>query len=146
MPVGPPSGEMPLLAAAVDLVGRMGGEEFQVRYDEEQDPVVWVAVARFRGRHEAAGGMRPDVAAMRLIAALADGGFCTHCRRPTGVTPDWEETMPLADVVCWYVFDPELTKFRRSCEGDDHGPKLGRNDPCPCGSGRKAKHCHGRGL
>lgn len=23
------------------------------------------------------------------------------------------------------------------------GPKIGRNDPCPCGSGRKYKHCHG---
>ena len=23
-------------------------------------------------------------------------------------------------------------------------PKLGRNDPCFCGSGRKYKHCHGR--
>jgi len=23
-------------------------------------------------------------------------------------------------------------------------PKVGRNDPCPCGSGRKYKHCHGR--
>ncbi|MBU3694640.1 MAG: hypothetical protein FGM40_07415, partial [Rhodocyclaceae bacterium] len=21
--------------------------------------------------------------------------------------------------------------------------KVGRNDPCPCGSGRKYKHCHG---
>jgi hypothetical protein len=21
--------------------------------------------------------------------------------------------------------------------------KTGRNDPCPCGSGRKFKHCHG---
>ena len=24
-------------------------------------------------------------------------------------------------------------------------PKVGRNDPCPCGSGRKFKHCHGAG-
>ena len=24
------------------------------------------------------------------------------------------------------------------------GPKLGRNDPCWCGSGKKFKHCHGR--
>jgi preprotein translocase subunit SecA len=24
------------------------------------------------------------------------------------------------------------------------GPKIGRNDPCPCGSGRKYKQCHGR--
>ncbi len=25
-------------------------------------------------------------------------------------------------------------------------PKIGRNDPCPCGSGKKYKHCHGKGL
>jgi preprotein translocase subunit SecA len=24
--------------------------------------------------------------------------------------------------------------------------KVGRNDPCPCGSGKKYKQCHGRGL
>jgi preprotein translocase subunit SecA len=24
-------------------------------------------------------------------------------------------------------------------------PKIGRNDPCPCGSGKKYKNCHGRG-
>ncbi|MGD2119815.1 MAG: SEC-C metal-binding domain-containing protein [Chromatiales bacterium] len=28
--------------------------------------------------------------------------------------------------------------FRRN------GPKIGRNDPCICGSGKKFKHCHGR--
>ena len=25
-------------------------------------------------------------------------------------------------------------------------PRVGRNDPCPCGSGKKYKKCHGRGL
>ncbi len=25
-------------------------------------------------------------------------------------------------------------------------PKIGRNDPCPCGSGKKFKNCHGRGM
>jgi SEC-C motif-containing protein len=24
------------------------------------------------------------------------------------------------------------------------GPRVGRNDPCPCGSGKKYKKCHGR--
>lgn len=24
------------------------------------------------------------------------------------------------------------------------GPRIGRNDPCPCGSGKKYKHCHGK--
>ena len=26
----------------------------------------------------------------------------------------------------------------------NQGPKLGRNDPCFCGSGKKYKNCHGR--
>jgi preprotein translocase subunit SecA len=25
-------------------------------------------------------------------------------------------------------------------------PHIGRNDPCPCGSGKKYKNCHGKGL
>ena len=24
------------------------------------------------------------------------------------------------------------------------GEKVGRNEPCPCGSGKKYKHCHGK--
>ena len=24
------------------------------------------------------------------------------------------------------------------------GRKVGRNEPCPCGSGKKYKHCHGK--
>lgn len=27
---------------------------------------------------------------------------------------------------------------------DSEGRKVGRNDPCPCGSGKKYKHCHGK--
>lgn len=34
---------------------------------------------------------------------------------------------------------PPAAPFRRE------GPKVGRNDPCPCGSGRKYKLCHGAG-
>jgi preprotein translocase subunit SecA len=33
-------------------------------------------------------------------------------------------------------------------ERDPHNPmswgKVGRNEACPCGSGKKYKHCHGR--
>ena len=34
--------------------------------------------------------------------------------------------------------DDAVGQIRRS------DPKVGRNDPCPCGSGKKYKHCHGR--
>ena len=26
----------------------------------------------------------------------------------------------------------------------DESQRIGRNDPCPCGSGKKYKHCHGQ--
>ena len=32
----------------------------------------------------------------------------------------------------------DMTTFRRTM------PKIGRNEPCPCGSGRKFKHCCGK--
>jgi len=36
----------------------------------------------------------------------------------------------------------DITRPRQPIERAQ--PKIGRNDPCPCGSGRKYKHCHGR--
>ena len=33
--------------------------------------------------------------------------------------------------------DAKVETFQRNA------PKVGRNDPCPCGSGRKYKKCHG---
>ncbi|MFT5183369.1 MAG: preprotein translocase subunit SecA [Flavobacteriales bacterium] len=33
---------------------------------------------------------------------------------------------------------------RRSAPVVNEGPKVGRNEPCPCGSGKKYKQCHGK--
>ncbi|MFP4643203.1 MAG: preprotein translocase subunit SecA [Spirochaetales bacterium] len=46
---------------------------------------------------------------------------------------------------------PKTRQAGAKASGDDEGrapvrrnyPKVGRNDPCPCGSGKKYKHCHG---
>ncbi|MEO8674437.1 MAG: UPF0149 family protein [Casimicrobiaceae bacterium] len=38
----------------------------------------------------------------------------------------------------------DITRQRRPAMRD--APKIGRNDPCPCGSGRKFKQCHGRSV
>ena len=46
----------------------------------------------------------------------------------------------------------EKKEFQMSGGGDaprepiKKAAKVGRNDPCPCGSGKKYKYCHGRGL
>ena len=39
---------------------------------------------------------------------------------------------------------PEQTEPAKPEPVRNSGPSVGRNDPCPCGSGKKYKHCHGR--
>lgn len=39
-------------------------------------------------------------------------------------------------------YDPSATAVKQ--EPVKVGPKVGRNDPCPCGSGKKFKNCHGK--
>ena len=41
----------------------------------------------------------------------------------------------------WYYVDGEVPKPQTQRH---ESPKVGRNDPCPCGSGKKYKRCHGR--
>ena len=37
----------------------------------------------------------------------------------------------------------KVTTYRKD-ESDDPYVNVGRNDLCPCGSGKKFKYCHGR--
>ena len=39
---------------------------------------------------------------------------------------------------------PAMQSEAATVEALVNGPKVGRNDPCPCGSGKKYKHCHGQ--
>ncbi len=41
----------------------------------------------------------------------------------------------------WYYLEGEPVKPETFVR---EGPKIGRNDPCPCGSGKKYKNCCGR--
>jgi SEC-C motif-containing protein len=41
----------------------------------------------------------------------------------------------------WYFVNGEAAPVRQFVRS---GPKTGRNDPCPCGSGKKFKKCCGR--
>ena len=66
---------------------------------------------------------------------------------------DVEETAPHAEVQnVQYQHADYDEALGNAPAGDDEaaqqpaqsGPKVGRNDPCPCGSGKKYKHCHGK--
>ncbi len=45
-----------------------------------------------------------------------------------------------------YYEEPEQQQAAVKRTPVQAGPKIGRNDPCPCGSGKKYKSCHGKGL
>ncbi len=51
---------------------------------------------------------------------------------------DYEEALAAAAVPADDAEKPAVAPFVRG------GDKVGRNDPCPCGSGKKYKQCHGR--
>jgi len=110
--------EDPRLVAAVDLIGRTGATEFQIRYCEEDKPVIWMAAARWKDIWEVGASINPLIAVFRLCDQVIDGGTCQYCHRPTGFEPDILP-MPLAEHVCWYQWDPELKTFRRGCAGDE---------------------------
>ena len=38
------------------------------------------------------------------------------------------------------------SQARQAAQPAKAGPRINRNDPCPCGSGKKYKNCHGKGL
>ena len=126
-----PTPDDPRMTAAITLLRRTGAREFQLRYSDDEQPVIWMAVAKWsiggdgrpkakggRPMYEAAASINPVVAVLRLCDQVIDGGECAHCGRPSGVTDDWRADMPLADVVCWYVYDPETHEYRRGCEGE----------------------------
>jgi hypothetical protein len=106
------------LAACVDLARRTGSMTFELRYSDDQEPIVWMAIGKWGENYETAAAMNPLRAAVRLLEIVIDGGTCTHCERLSGVSDDWSQSMPLESHVCWYVYDPETKKFRRGCEGD----------------------------
>lgn len=101
--------------AAVDLIRRTGADQFQIRYCEEESPVIWIAGGQWGDKWVFGAALEPLEAIFRLCESAVDGGTCIHCGKLTGfvITP---EQMPASKLVCWYQYDPELKTFRRACE------------------------------
>jgi uncharacterized protein len=68
-----------------------------------------------------------------LCAGLKE--FFNHVDRPMKLMSQLVQTGRPAAEVMPILAEAELAANLK---------RAGRNDPCPCGSGRKTKHCHGR--
>jgi preprotein translocase subunit SecA len=51
-----------------------------------------------------------------------------------------ENEMAMANL----AFATPTDKQERDPNNPDTWGRVGRNEPCPCGSGKKYKHCHGQ--
>jgi hypothetical protein len=118
----------PRVTAAVDVIGRTGAQSFQLRYHDDEEPTVWIAVGTWlygpRGipvpdggqpRSETAAALDPGRAILRLLKLVINGGQCTHCHRPTAIGEDWQPR-GVDPETCWYTYDEARQAFVRDCE------------------------------
>ncbi len=60
-----------------------------------------------------------------------------------GCNAEWLYTLPQWDAIITPERRKELYKIEKTSRTVVKPPKVGRNDPCPCGSGKKYKKCCG---
>ena len=61
-----------------------------------------------------------------------------------GCNAEWLYTLPMWDAIFTKEKRDQLYKQEKTSHTVVKPPKVGRNDPCPCGSGKKYKKCCGR--
>ncbi len=102
---------------------------------DEEGAAKWAHDADWQGLEIVStdkGGPSDDEGEVEFIARYTlEGTVYAHHERSTFRRIDG----------AWYYVDGDMVRpkpVRRD------SPKVGRNEPCPCGSGKKYKKCHGR--
>ena len=105
----------------------------------------WDGAAGLAGDEEARAALGELVDHLGVLKlAPTDDAYRAHLARyyPVDDPPDRDALLDAAcfavqDLRLWFVDHAPRPETRRVA------PTPGRNDPCPCGSGRKYKNCHG---
>lgn len=107
----------------------------QEEFDEASSRA-WSKAARWHGLEiisTEGGGEGDDTGIVEFRATYtANGEFCNH----------HEVSRFVRESDGWKFDDGELVGEKPMVR---EAPKVGRNDPCPCGSGKKYKKCCGKG-
>ena len=102
---------------------------------DEESSLVWSEQSKWHGleiTRTEAGGENDERGVVEFHAMYTAGGqFCDHHEISTFVRENGE----------WKFEDGEMVANTPSVREE---PKIGRNDPCPCGSGKKYKKCCGK--
>lgn len=127
----------------------------------------WIPVMTVRQMDELANLAKADKPAAAIVAKavemirsaadarLANGTIGKQCSSITlssdpsvAPTTDYHTAVPVSRVWMPNLVTPDLILAGANVESADGSPmafpKVGRNQPCPCKSGKKYKRCHGR--
>lgn len=119
---------------AIDFLKTSATAAIQEQFDEEASKA-WSAAAEWHGLEilKTEQGQAEDKTGVVEFRALytANGEFCNHHEVSTFVK----------EADGWKFEDGELIGEQPTVREE---PKIGRNDPCPCGSGKKYKKCCGK--
>lgn len=132
-------------------------QSVQTAYLEQKDPLVIYKVEAFELFRKMDGEVNREI-----VSFLSHSGIPMEAQQPAEriIREGHEEKTDMSKL--------QVNKEEIDAKGDDYaanqndyfdpssgpavqepirvGPKVGRNDPCPCGSGKKYKNCHGAGL
>ena len=118
-------------------------QDMKRRIDEDMVSRLWIWTVYRRSRR-----------CSRAPAAAAPGGDAVHAERAEQLSRSArsrQRRAPPRRRSVWRAAGGGQSRTPARTGGDDapvhtvrrDEPKVGRNDPCPCGSGKKYKKCHG---
>ena len=123
-------------SGAVEFLKSSATEASRAEFDEDTARA-WSRTAQWHGLEiiRTEGGQADDTTGVVEFRALYSEGdeFCNH----------HEVARFVRDADGWKFEDGEFVGEKPVVREE---PKVGRNDPCPCGSGKKYKKCCGRGA
>ncbi|RYY38807.1 MAG: preprotein translocase subunit SecA [Chitinophagaceae bacterium] len=132
-------------------------QSVQTVYLEQKDPLVVYKVEAFNLFRQMSTGMNREIVSFLCHAQLPsrDGDVAQERilegrPMPTDMSQLQENKAEIDARGQDYAaneqdyFDPTHDDVQVKQEPVRVGPKVGRNDPCPCGSGKKYKNCHGK--
>jgi preprotein translocase subunit SecA len=112
---------------------------------EQKDPLVIYKMQAYKYFEELIHSINMEVVSylMRAKLSIADENVSEAKRqetKPTNITTNKEEEARMqAAQNAGQPKDNRIETIIKSAE-----ERIGRNEPCPCGSGKKYKHCHGK--
>ena len=106
----------------------------------QKDPVAQYRIEGFDMFDEMIAGIQADV--VKILLNVQKAGELKR-EQTAKITSEAQASLNSINVVSENKQVPTQSDVKRTPIVND-GPKVGRNDPCPCGSGKKYKNCCGK--